>query len=136
MRQFPALYLLILMIIFELKTVPGTFNRMMPPVIWQRIVWNSLRRSHFVVRLAINIIRTESDWKYWDDIDKSLSNYQITNRNQLRAVILDIWSKCTVLQCTKLIESIPKRIKMVQKAHGGSITKYWPLFLWFCDFFQ
>jgi len=47
-------------------------------------------------------------------------NVQLTNLQQLRDAILSIWTKISEECFQHLVESIPRRIKAVLKAKGGS----------------
>ena len=67
----------------------------------------------------INIIEN-----IWKDIDQSLHKYPISNKEQLRCAIEDIWSKYTKEQCVNLVNSIPRRIKRIIKARGGNVSRY------------
>ena len=43
----------------------------------------------------------------WKDIDQQLQNFHLSNREQLREAIEDIWSKYPQAQCQKLVNFIP-----------------------------
>lgn len=60
----------------------------------------------------------------WKDIDQGLTKYRITNVSQLRSAISDLWENYPTDKCIKLANSLPKRVKMVLKAKGGSISRY------------
>lgn len=60
----------------------------------------------------------------WAIIDRNIEKYKISTTDELKNAIKDIWSKFTVDECSKLVNSIPKRIKCVLKAKGGSISSY------------
>ena len=65
----------------------------------------------------------------WSIIDRGLQNYQIRTKTELISAIKDIRSKVTLDDCSKLVKSIPNRIKYILKTKGGSITSYWVLIL-------
>ncbi len=58
----------------------------------------------------------------WDVVVQEIRimNVQLTNLQQLRDAILSIWTKISEECFQHLVESIPRRIKAVLKAKGGS----------------
>lgn len=60
----------------------------------------------------------------WSVMDQKLANYQVHTTAQLREAITDIWSKITIETCVNLIHSVPKRIEMIRRVRGGSISSY------------
>lgn len=60
----------------------------------------------------------------WNIIDMELHKHVINNRAALEEAIKAEWYKITPELCSKLIDSMPRRIHRVAKAKGGSISAY------------
>jgi transposase len=57
----------------------------------------------------------------WNEVDRRLRKLpvKVTKKDQLWEQIQDVWNDINLEVCTKLIESMPQRIKDVMKARGG-----------------
>jgi transposase len=56
---------------------------------------------------------------FWAEIDKQLSNHQITSLSQLEQLIEKYWRAISKSYCSRLSESMSKRVRMCIKAKGG-----------------
>lgn len=59
----------------------------------------------------------------WYILKRNIGRYHYTSKHELQQKIKEEWQCITKELCYKLVATMPKRIKAVIKAHGGS-TKY------------
>jgi hypothetical protein len=59
----------------------------------------------------------------WSIIRQELSKYQFSSLDDVKEKIIDIWESFDEEQCTKMIDSIPKRLKAIVRKQGQRITK-------------
>jgi hypothetical protein len=59
----------------------------------------------------------------WDYVERNIREYDISNKNQLKSAILEVWQNIPPELTKKLVESVPKRIQAVLQRNGGP-TKY------------
>lgn len=59
----------------------------------------------------------------WDYLGKRLQNREISNKNQLKTVLLEEWRNISPDYCKKLVQSMQTRLKMVI-LNKGMHTKY------------
>jgi transposase len=59
----------------------------------------------------------------WAFVEKNIRKYHISNKDQLKNAILDVWQNIPPSLTKKLVESVPRRITAVLQNSGGP-TKY------------
>lgn len=59
----------------------------------------------------------------WDHLNQKLHQHNISNKTQLKQVLLDEWSKIDPKYCKNLVQSMPSRLEAVIK-NKGMHTKY------------
>ncbi|XP_039969441.1 uncharacterized protein LOC120781305 [Bactrocera tryoni] len=59
----------------------------------------------------------------WSILDTNIRKRQISNKNDLKVALMEEWAKIPPETTKKLVESMPKRLKMVIDEKGGH-TKY------------
>ena len=59
----------------------------------------------------------------WEHLDRQIRKHDISNKEQLKTIILDEWSKISADITQNLVESMPRRLAAVKKAKGAQ-TKY------------
>ncbi len=57
----------------------------------------------------------------WKILKEAVRRRSPRNKNELEAVCKEEWNKILPAYCTKLVDSIPKRLKAVIAAKGGHI---------------
>ncbi|CAF2781502.1 unnamed protein product [Rotaria sp. Silwood2] len=60
----------------------------------------------------------------WDIIDKKLTNYRLTNINDLQQAIMKLWEEIPPITCENLVRSMPRRMKQSIRAKGNTSSKY------------
>ncbi len=78
--------------------------------------------------MASTVTRSQSNNRIvylWDVVEREIRimDVQLTNLQQLRDVIMSIWTKISEECFQNIVESMPLRIKAVLKAKGGP-TRY------------
>lgn len=59
----------------------------------------------------------------WSILEKNIRKHNISNKSDLKAALVEEWEKITPEVTKKLVESIPKRLKIIVNQKGGH-TKY------------
>lgn len=59
----------------------------------------------------------------WDHLDNQIRKHEVTSISRLKEIILEEWHKIPPSVTSKLVESMPNRLKAIIKAKGGP-TKY------------
>ncbi len=59
----------------------------------------------------------------WGILKRKVEERKVSNIHQLRDVVMEEWKRTPVATCETLVNSMPKRVKVVLKNSGH--TKYW-----------
>ena len=59
----------------------------------------------------------------WDYLQQKLNEHHISNKQELRKHFIEEWGKIDRKFCSKLVESVPNRLREVIKCKGGP-TRY------------
>lgn len=59
----------------------------------------------------------------WEHLNKNIRKHVISHKTDLKRILLEEWNKIEPTFCTKLVQSLPSRLKMVLK-NKGLHTKY------------
>jgi transposase len=60
----------------------------------------------------------------WDIIDEKLTNYCLTNVNDLQQAIMKLWTEIPIKTCEDLVRSMPRRMKKFIHVKGNTSSKY------------
>ncbi len=60
----------------------------------------------------------------WGILKWKMEERKVTNIHQICDVVMEEWKRTPVATCEALVNSMPKRVKVVLENNGGH-TKYW-----------
>ncbi len=69
-------------------------------------------------------LRPEPYWAHVGILKRKVEKHHVSNIQQLRDVIMEEWKRMPATTCAALVNSMPRRIKVVLD-NNGAPTKYW-----------